>query len=86
MSDTPEPPKQPSPDEVKGRINAALRELAAQRTMLIELFPLIDAVADALSFIPMKKLNEAGLTSEATDLNRAKNTLAKALKLLEPHR
>lgn len=85
MSDTPQTP-QPSPDEVKGRINAALRELAEQRTMLIEVFPLIDAVADALSFIVVKKLSDAGLHSEATDLSRAKNTLAKALKLLEPHR
>lgn len=85
MSDTPQTP-QPSPDEVKGRINAALRELAEQRTMLIEVFPLVDAVADALSFIPIKNLEAAGLMSEARDLHRAKNTLNKALKLLEPHR
>jgi hypothetical protein len=85
MSDTPQTP-QPSPDEVRARINAALRELGEQRTMLIEVFPLVDAVADALSFISLKKLNDAGLNSEAIDLNRAKNTLDKALKLLEPHR
>ena len=86
MSETPEASKPPSSDEVRARINSALKELTAQRTMLIEVFPLIDAVADALSFIPVKKLTDAGLNSEAIDLNRAKNTLAKAIKLLEPHK
>lgn len=85
MSDTPQIP-QPSPDEEKARINAALKELAAQRTMLIEVFPLVDAVADALTFIQAKTLIDAGLPKEASDLDRAKRTLWKAIKLLEPHK
>jgi len=85
-SDLTIPPTLPNPDEVRGRIHAAFRELATQRAMLVEVFPLVDGAIDALSYISTKRMNDAGLTQEARDLQRARVVLGKVLNLLDPHR